>query len=276
MDMEIDQTFRSLDEWRRWLVANAYVKDPSVIAGWAEHCSKQGALSDFHASRSEVIVRSENYREHVLAFGLNPRQRVVLDILSQLYSKQARDTLRVHLHEAITRLALTIKGHFPYTIASEYLPDDEHKAQRFPIPHVDICHSSLPAKSFDLIISLEVLEHVPSIDAALVDMQRILKVEGRLLATFPFRYMSASSLKRATLDGNGDVVHLLDPEYHGNPVDREKGSLVFEIPGWDIVEKAKQIGFSDAGFRFVGSKARGIFSKDLTGIFVFFAINYCV
>lgn len=53
--------------------------------------------------------------------------------------------------------------------------------------------------------------------------------------TTPLVRMDRPSEPAATLGKNGEVVHLKEPQYHGNPVDPE-GSLVTMSWGFDIVE----------------------------------------
>ena len=50
-----------------------------------------------------------------------------------------------------------------------------------------------------------------------------------------------------------------------------EGSLVFKIPGWDVLDEAKRAGFSDAGFIYIASREYGIVSSDHLGVLIFFA-----
>ena len=59
----------------------------------------------------------------------------------------------------------------------------------------------------------------------------------------------------------------MEPEYHGNPVAKSEGSLVFETPGWDILERAKRAGFRDVYMKFLVSERHGILTDEL-GVFV--------
>jgi 2-polyprenyl-3-methyl-5-hydroxy-6-metoxy-1,4-benzoquinol methylase len=52
----------------------------------------------------------------------------------------------------------------------------------------DICASSLPAASFDLILCTEVIEHIADSAAALRGMRRLLKPDGVLVLSTPQRY----------------------------------------------------------------------------------------
>lgn len=73
----------------------------------------------------------------------------------------------------------------------KYFQDCIYKTQDFKqygeIDHVsDIINIPVEEKSFDVIISTEVLEHLPRPDLAIKEFSRILKSEGRLYITSPF------------------------------------------------------------------------------------------
>jgi 2-polyprenyl-3-methyl-5-hydroxy-6-metoxy-1,4-benzoquinol methylase len=216
---------------------------------------------------NEIQMVGDEPREGLLARGFNPRQRAALDIFAADARAQDVHTCRIYAHEGITNFALLLRGRYPRFVGSEFAADETAAAQIWPIPSIDIAHSGFPAGSFDFVLSNEVLEHVPDLDAALLDTARILKPGGRFVATFPFHWDSDETLIRAKLAG-GVVEHLLPPEYHGNPIDPEGGSLVFQIPGWDILQRCRQAGFADAVMSFYSSGPAGITSRDLPGIFV--------
>lgn len=64
-----------------------------------------------------------------------------------------------------------------------------------------------------------------------------------MLATIPFHPDSDLSVSRARLS-NGQVEHVLPPNFHGNPVSSD-GSLVFNDYGWDLLDIMKESGFAD-------------------------------
>jgi SAM-dependent methyltransferase len=161
-----------------------------------------------------------------------------------------------------------LRGIFPRFIGSEYAQDEAGYAALYPIPHEDLTALSLPSESFDIVSTNEVLEHVPDIDAALYQIARVLRPGGVHIGTHPFRFTSAEGDLRSRLE-NGTIVYLKEPEYHGNPVD-PAGSLVFETPGWDIVDRANAAGFSHATMRFVASESQAVITEN-TGVFVLFA-----
>lgn len=220
----------------------------------------------------KVQVESNNYREAFLAGGFNPRQRAVMDRLLDHAIGHDIHKARLHLHEAFTDFALLFRGRYPRALCSEYAADATGAEAIFPIPVVDIMASGLPSASFDVVLTQEVLEHVPDLDAALADMARILKPGGIALGTFPFDSGGDTTRVMAVLE-EGMIRHLEPPEYHGNPTDPEGGSLVFQVPGWDVLDRAKRAGFADARIVAIHSAARGIVAAGVAPILVFEALR---
>ena len=90
---------------------------------------------------------------------------------------------------------------------------------------LDITRLALEDESLDLIVSSDVLEHVPCLDRALTETARVLRPGGVHLFTVPPR---AITTRRAEII-NGTVQHIEPPEHHLDPLSRE-GILAF----WDI------------------------------------------
>ena len=89
----------------------------------------------------------------------------------------------------------------------------------------DITALSFKERSFDLIVSSEVLEHVPRLEKAFSETARVLRPGGAHIFTVPPR---KSTKKRAEIVG-GEVIHLEPPDYHLDPLNPQ-GILAF----WDI------------------------------------------
>ena len=168
------------------------------------------------------------------------------------------------------RTLTNLRASYPKFIGSQYAPDLDAQRDLFPILHQDLTMLNLPSASFDVAITIEVLEHVPDLEAALGELARILKPGGLLLSAFPFDWTSHATQRRAMLRDD-KIVHFVDePEYLGDPM-RSEGILVFQISGWDIVDIARQAGFKDASLIFYSSAIGGIFGSDIVGRFVFVA-----
>jgi hypothetical protein len=71
--------------------------------------------------------------------------------------------------------------------------------------------------TFDLFVTQDVLEHVFRPDAAMREIMRVIKPGGAHVFTTPKHKELRATRQRAALE-NGHVVHVLDAEYHGNPI----------------------------------------------------------
>jgi SAM-dependent methyltransferase len=102
-------------------------------------------------------------------------------------------------------------------------------------------NQTLKNETFDLVISLDVMEHVFCPDKVYSEIYRTLKKGGYYLHTFPIRkYLVEARRALAELNSDGSVNHLTStPEYHGNPID-EKGALVTHDYGYDISKQIAQ------------------------------------
>lgn len=276
LPVELRKVFRSMPDWRAWLQSHSFVRDEIYIQGVLERITEAGItdpLTDLLYPPSEIHVVSKNLRETIRAGKLISRHRALLLELRQAGSMDAAlmgRKARIYAPEALTEFALYMRSRYPKFLGSEYAESEAEKQSLFPIPHQDIQALSFMDESFDLILSNDVFEHIPDLDKALAESRRVLRPDGYLIATFPFAFERQVGIRKAVFENNS-MKYLTEPEFHGNPMNPEKGSLVFEVPGWDLVERAKRAGFSDAAYVFNSSTKHGILGRELAGVFVFCA-----
>lgn len=264
---ELDVTFKALPEWERWQADNPGFDSAAFREGLVAHVLTYGLREPITGVvvPPADITRGQDLREGLMVRGLVSRQRAVMWIIEHTIDMSVWPQLRIYAPEAVTPIALRLRGVFPKFLGSEFTLDPERRASMYPIPFEDLTALTLPSNTFDLVTTNEVLEHVPSIDAALAELARILKPGAWHIGTHPLKHQVRSIVK-SKLE-NGIVVHLAQPEYHGDPFS-DSGSLVFEIPGWDILDRARTAGFSEAHFRFVVSQYSGCIASEGVGIFV--------
>ncbi len=270
--IEIDQTFLSLAEWKAWASEHRSVADAAAADEIGGRILRTGfiePLTGTAISPAEIEHAGRNWREGLTARGLNSRMRAVLALIDEKIGARPPDKVQIFATEAVTPFALLMRGHFARFHGAEYGADADARRALYPIPHEDLTTLSLPSGRFDLVTTNEVLEHVPDLDAALREIARVLKPGGWHVGTHPFFLMAEAGDRRSVLL-DGEVAHLKAPEYHGNPVDRDAGSLVFETPGWDIIGRAKAAGFRNVHMRFVASERYGYITANI-GVFVFCA-----
>lgn len=270
--VEIDQTFLSFEQWQAWTTLNPSVFDLGAVNEIGRRILAAGfiePLTERVLSGTDIKQAEENWREGLMAQGLNSRMRAVLAMIEEKFGEYPPHEIRIFAAEAITAFALRLRGHFARFLGSEYGADDAARRRLYPIPHEDLTALTLPSDSFHLVVTNEVMEHVPDLDAALREIARILMPGGWHVGTFPFRYTCAEGDRRAFLSGE-EIIYIKEPEYHGNPVDADGGSLVFETPAWDINDRARVAGFCKSHMRFLCSERQGYLSE-IKGIFVFCA-----
>jgi len=199
-----------------------------------------------------------NIRERLVCpiSGLNNRQRLASSLIS-IELSQRRGRCVVYLTEQITDFyKWACQRHTNSDIiGSEYIGNDFAPGQIVDgVRHEDIHRLSFADSSVDLIVSNEVLEHVPSPRRAFQEIARVLRPNGQALMTFPFSFREESVVRAELIDGS--IVHRLEPVYHGNPLS-EEGSLVFTDFGWDVLDMIRVEGFRDASVEIYHSAPAG-------------------
>jgi len=87
---------------------------------------------------------------------------------------------------------------------------------------------------FDIFITQDVFEHVNHPDVAFREIARVLKPGGFHIFTVPL-YRNLKVTRPRIVEKDGEIQHLLEPVYHGNPISSE-GSLVTFDYGMDFPE----------------------------------------
>jgi SAM-dependent methyltransferase len=178
---------------------------------------------------------------------LNNRQRFMAWLVRTVLAEQPPGAApRTYLHEQVTPFFAWAQRALPgEVLGSEYLGHDVPGGSEINgVRHEDALALSFGDTSLDIIISTDVLEHVPEIEPAIAEAGRVLRPGGRFLFSLPFKPGLDVSVQRAQLR-DGEVVHLHEPQFHGNPVSAE-GSLVFWDHGWDLLDRLHRHGFANA------------------------------
>lgn len=171
---------------------------------------------------------------------INSRQRFAAEML-RTRPTSARVYLTEHQTALRMRLALTI----PDLASSEYLGDYNPGQIIDGIRHEDLHDLSFASGSKEVILSLDVIEHVHDPLRSMREIQRVLAPGGLAVVTFPFFVDRETTLRRSNMV-DGAVVNVLPPEFHGNPLGG--GSLVFSEFGWDFL---REVLASIPGSRFI-------------------------
>ena len=184
-----------------------------------------------------------NLRETVNcpATGFNMRMRAAIHAITR-FEEQTEGA--VYICEQKTPMYTFFADYFEDIIGSEYLGDAVPLGgtDAEGLRNEDATNLTFEDRSFDIAISFEVLEHIPDYLTALKETHRTLRPGGRFYFTAPFNPHVADHLIRAKIE-NGEVVHILPPEMHGDPVTGE-GILCFQHFGWTIADELRTAGFN--------------------------------
>jgi SAM-dependent methyltransferase len=119
---------------------------------------------------------------------------------------------------------------------------------------------------FDLVITLDVFEHVFHPDLAIKEIARTLRPNGATIMTVPIVRMKNASMRRARLV-HGRVENILPAQLHGSPISKD-GSLVTIDWGYDIVTYLQQhsgMGFLMLNVDNIDIGSRADFNEVLVG-----------
>ena len=139
----------------------------------------------------------------------------------------------------------------PYFVKSEYFPYPNLKPGQYigDTRFEDIQSLSFDDNSFDLIITLDVFEHIKDPELAFSEIYRVLKPDGIHIFTVPFEGRK-KTIKR--IDKNNKI--LITPViYHEDDI-RARGPIVYNDFGYDLVEKLNNMNIPSFIFTFRNPK----------------------
>lgn len=186
-----------------------------------------------------------NWREHMGCSHCGQCNRVRAS-LHLLYDKlRPPPDASIYLTEQATHLYQSMRERHINLVGSEFLGDRCELGMTIDgLRNEDLTRLTFPDNSFDFTVSFDVMEHVAEDQAAMSEVFRCLKPGGRFLFTAPFACDRQEKVVRAKVESDGSITHILEPEYHGNPVSSD-GALCFRYFGWDALDDLRSAGFQN-------------------------------
>lgn len=258
------QQFFSVEEYRHFqqqevrMIASRREYEASLLpkdggkqefqsSGYCYLCaSKQSMVTSFLYSTTNEpnSIHFPNWREHLACASCNLPNRVRASIHIFLQEFEPNPNARIYITERNTLLFEWLMPRFKNLIGSEYFGDYVGRGEFYGgVRNENLERLSFQSRSFDFLLSFDVLEHVSNPVRAFAEMYRVLQNGGWLIFTAPANLDKYDTIIRAELLSDGRILHHMLPEYHGNPVDREGGALCYRYFGWDVMDMMCEAGF---------------------------------
>lgn len=188
---------------------------------------------------TEIAVRCLSCQASSITLSLIDVLNVVVGDIStkSVYELSARGSFVNYLRQVCGRLT-----------CSEYFDGINPGAYQKDVVCQDVQQLTFKNKSFDVCTSLEVFEHVANDAAGFAEVCRVLRDDGVMIFTVPID-VTIDTIERAKINADGDVEHLMKPEYHTDPSRANVPILAFRTYGLDIVNKLVAAGFDRAEVR---------------------------
>lgn len=206
-----------------------------VVAEWPGFCP---------ICKQETVFRAEQewFRDHLLCTrcqnGSIPRERALMVMIDRLAPNWR--AARIHESSPATRgVSVVLQNECPNYIPTQFFPDIPPGALHQGVRCENLEQQTFRDNEFDLVVTQDVMEHVFDPAAAYREIYRTLKPGGLHLHTTPIYKQRVETECRAKLAADGQIQHLAEPEYHGNPIDNS-GSLVTFHYGYDLHELIAQ------------------------------------
>jgi SAM-dependent methyltransferase len=149
-------------------------------------------------------------------------------------------------------------------LCSEYLGDGCKSGDIVDgVMHQDLTALSFADESIDMVLSSDVLEHVPDPYRAHEEIRRVLRPGGSHVFTVPFHQQLYLDQQRAYVNEHGDVVHLEEPVYHNDPLRPSADVLVYTIFSLEMLIRLRRMGFVTNLYR-LHSPRLGILGNNAT------------
>ena len=164
-----------------------------------------------------------------------PRERALALVLKELSPDWRK--MRIHESSPVGRgISYQLKQECKRYISTQFFPGEPTGAMIHGYRNENLECQTFPDGSFDIVVSLDVLEHVNEPSKAMKEIARTLVKGGYSIFTAPTYPGKTKTEHRARINTDGTEEILLNPpEYHGNPVNT-KGSLVTFHYGYDFPE----------------------------------------
>lgn len=162
------------------------------------------------------------------------RERALAKVIFQEYSASKIKEMTIHEPAPSNRgISLWMKKFVPNYISTGFFPEHQFGVSINGVQNENLESQTFHDLYFDMVIHLDVMEHIFNPFDALNEIYRTLKGGGKCIFSAPTEHNRFESIQVAFKE-DGKLRFLGEPEYHGNPQKPEEGSLVTWRYGYDL------------------------------------------
>ena len=209
-------------------IKSASVESGSIrLVGYCPICQSDTVFEASHSWHRDHLVCQ------TCPNGSVPRERALALVLNEI----CPDWRVMSIHESSPGgrgISVKLADECPEYVGTQFFPDVERGTIKDGWRCEDLETQTFADGIFDIVVSLDVMEHVYHPDKVFSEVHRTLKPGGFYICTFPIRnYQIIGWERRFILNDDGTRTDLRELEIHGNPISNE-GSIVTIDYGYDI------------------------------------------
>jgi hypothetical protein len=218
----IPEAWRGRDKEKGMVAVLEVIDSAIAYEGFCPICDKKVMFSS----------DNERYRDHLICTSCLslPRHRAFFHVLKQKFPKYRE--LKIHESSPLDYIERAMFHDCLNYSASHFWPNLPLGSLngKYTCQNLEIL--TFPDASFDLFITMDVMEHLLNPFQAVREIKRVLRPGGAYIFTAPI-FNRPNSILRAYRRGDS-IINILPPDYHGNPIGN--GSLVTWEYGEDFVD----------------------------------------
>jgi SAM-dependent methyltransferase len=192
--------------------------------------------------------------------GSIPRERALMLALISLRSNWRE--LAIHESSPTFRgISALLRRECSGYVPTYCFPPDVPLERRGGFRHEDLEQQTFGEAIFDLVITLDVMEHVFRPELVYREVWRTLRPSGIYLHTTPIYKDQVDAIScRAIRNSDGSVQHLAEPEYHGDPINSDGTLCTFHF-GYDLAAAITEWAPFDVEIRRYDDRTHGIIGE---------------
>ena len=187
-----------------------------------------------------------------------PRWRAMAVVLDE--KLPTWKSLEIHESSPEGAFSRKLQAGAPGYSSSQFFPGVEPGTAVDGVRCEDLRKLTFPDSSLDLLVTQDVMEHVPDPDSAWREIARVLRPGGIHLFTVPL--YPQPTRERARQRPDGSVELLMEAQFHGNPVD-PNGSLVVTEWGPDLLDRIRSVSGMETERISFQDRSRGLLGEFL-------------